>query len=442
MCQEIKNRIKKIMLIGTGCGPGTLTAEAREAIGQADLLIGASRLLDPFRGIHVCREAVTAEGIRAEIEAAETEIFAGRTCIDLGAETANLTEMSEESDGETPGEVIEIAVLFSGDSGFWSGTRKLLPLLAEWKTEVIPGISSVQVLAARLGRPWQDWKLVSAHGRDCDVLREICCGRPVCFLTGGTLGPAEICRQLTEAGLGELSVAVGENLGYGEAEKLTVGTAAELAERTFATLSVLLTDSAPTVRRSSGIPDEEFLRREKIPMTKQEIRAAVLAKLALAPSDVCWDIGAGTGSVSVEMAMQAAAVYGVERNPEALEAAQENRRRFGAWNLRLIGGDAPEALNGLPAPDAVFIGGSGGNLAATLDCVHAANPKARICISAILAETMAEALEKLDELGYDAEITQIAVTRSRKVGGKHMMLAQNPVWLVTGRTSRERNRET
>lgn len=166
-------------------------------------------------------------------------------------------------------------------------------------------------------------------------------------------------------------------------------------------------------------------------MTKQEARAAILSKLAVRPEDTCWDIGAGTGSVSVELALQCRAVWAVERQPEALSLARANREKFGAWNLRLTEGRAPEALDGFPAPDAVFIGGSGGELPEILGAVRRANPKARVCVSAISLETLHTVMTEL----RDPEITQIAVSRSKPAGQLHLLTAQNPVFLVTGALS-------
>lgn len=166
-------------------------------------------------------------------------------------------------------------------------------------------------------------------------------------------------------------------------------------------------------------------------MTKQEVRAAILSKLAVGPEDVCWDIGVGTGAVSVELALQCRAVWAVERKPEALALARANREKFGAWNLRLIEGSAPAILEDFPKPDAVLIGGSGGELPGILQAVRRANPEARVCVSAISLETLHAAAAEL----RDPEVTQISVSRSRPAGQLHLLLAQNPVFLVTGALS-------
>lgn len=378
----------KVTLVGTGCGP---VPEI-----QADYVVGAGRLI---ADCPQPKDAATkAEDILALLLASGRE---------------------------------NCAVLYSGDTGFYSGARSLLPLLAEQgiAAEVCPGLSSVQLLAARLGRPWQDWALYSAHGTDCDPVAAVCQGKPAFFLTGGPEGPAHLCQELVRAGLGNLPVTIGENLGF-DGERISSMTAAQCAGQTFAPLNVLLAEPAPHyARRTSGIPDREFLRMEGVPMTKQMVRAAALAQLAVGPGDVCWDIGAGTGSVSVELALQCRAVWAVERKPEALALARRNREQFGAWNLRLVEGTAPTALEGFPKPDTVFVGGSGRELPAILEAVRRANPDARVCVAAIALETLELAASALNE----PEITQISVSQTKTVGQFHLFLAQNPVFLITGR---------
>jgi len=391
-----------ITLIGIGPGgQDSLTAEARTAIAQADLLMGAARMLDdlpPHTG-----QAISA--YRPE-------------------------EILTILDSQRP---LSPCVLYSGDPGFWSGGEALIRRLEEKGMDyrVLPGLSSVQLLAARLGRSWKDWALASAHGQDGALLTHLKQGRPVFLLTGGAEGPRQLCRALAEAGLPRLRVTVGENLSYPE-ERITAGTAAELAQGDFSPLNVVLVDPAPICPpRVPGIPDEDFLRGQ-VPMTKQEVRAVILSKLAVGPEDTCWDIGAGTGSVSVELALQGKGVWSVEYDEAACALIRSNREKFCAWNLHLVPGRAPEALDGLPAPDKVFIGGSEGRLRPILREAAARTPALRVCVSAITLETVQEALEEMEALGLDPEVVQISVSRTRKAGEKHLLLAQNPVFLITG----------
>ena len=391
-----------ITLIGVGPGdPNSLTVEARDAMERADLLIGAARLLDAILdGGAPAVSAYKTEEIMAVLE----EVRPKLACI-----------------------------LYSGDSGFWSGAQGLVRRLEEQGMEyrILPGVSSVQALAARLGRSWKDWTLASAHGQDGEVLTRLRAGNPVFLLTGGGKDPARICQTLVDAGLPDLKVTVGEELSYPD-ETITAGTAAELAGRTFAPLNVVLIEPPAGLRkRASGIPDGDFIRGQT-PMTKQEVRAVALAKLAVRPEDLCWDIGAGTGSVSVELALQGKAVWAVEQDGEALALIRQNRERFTAWNLNIVEGKAPEALENLPAPHKVFIGGSDGELRPILQAVAERAPGARVCVSAVTLETVQEAMDEMETLGLEPEAVQIAVSRTRKAGEKHLLLAQNPVFLITG----------
>lgn len=392
-----------VTLLGMGSGTAAhLTKAAETALTDAGCIVGAKRLLAQLP------------------ENCSDHRFAATKPGDILA----ILEQNRDRD---------CVVVYSGDSGFYSGCRSLLPLLEGWKVNVLPGISSVQLLAAALGCPWQDWLLVSAHGVDCNAVAAVMQGQPAFFLTGGTLGPAALCAQLVKAGLGKLLVTVGEDLGAPE-QKITAATAAECAAASFSPLSVLLAEPAPQgPRRTPGWPDEWFIRGQ-VPMTKKMVRVAVLATLAPKADAVLWDVGAGTGSVSVELAAVAnrGQVFAVECLPEACDLIQANRRKFCAWNLQVISGKAPEALADLPAPDGVFIGGSKGNMQAIVDAVLQKNPCARLCMTAIALESLTAAMQALEKHGIKPRVTQLAVSETRQAGQLHMLSAQNPVFLIAG----------
>ena len=394
-----------VTLIGMGSGqPENLTLQGLAALRQADLILGARRLL-----------AVLPAGCTENRAAAYRPDEVAELLQTSGAENAVL--------------------VYSGDTGFYSGASSMMEKLEALgvRARVLPGLSSIQLLAAALGRPWQGWNLVSAHGRTCDPVAECMQGRPTFFLTGGSEDPATLCAQLAAEGFGAVQGVVGQCLGTPE-EKLFRGSVKELAAGRFNSLSVLLVEAAEVLpRRAPGLPDEAFERGD-VPMTKQEVRAAVLAKLAVRPEDILWDVGAGTGSVSVELALAAprGRVYAVECRPEGCALIKANREKFRTRNLVLVEGLAPAALSDLPAPDAVFIGGSKGSLAAIVDAALDKNPDARICVSAIALETLSAAVAALTAKGRTVQVSQIAVSRAKAVGGLHLMMAQNPIYLITG----------
>ena len=394
-----------VTLIGMGSGqPENLTLQGLAALRQADLILGARRLL-----------AILPAGCTENRAAAYRPDEVAELLQTSGAENAVL--------------------VYSGDTGFYSGASSMMEKLEALgvRARVLPGLSSIQLLAAALGRPWQGWNLVSAHGRTCDPVAECMQGRPTFFLTGGSEDPATLCAQLAAEGFGEVQGVVGQCLGTPE-EKLFRGSVKELAAGRFNSLSVLLVEAAEVLpRRAPGLPDEAFERGD-VPMTKQEVRAAVLAKLAVRPEDILWDVGAGTGSVSVELALAAprGRVYAVECRPEGCALIKANREKFRTRNLVLVEGLAPAALSDLPAPDAVFIGGSKGSLAAIVDAALDKNPDARICVSAIALESLSAAVAALTAKGRTVQVSQIAVSRAKAVGGLHLMMAQNPIYLITG----------
>lgn len=394
-----------VTLIGMGSGqPENLTLQGLAALRQADLILGARRLL-----------AVLPAGCTENRAAAYRPDEVAELLQTSGAENAVL--------------------VYSGDTGFYSGASSMMEKLEALgvRARVLPGLSSIQLLAAALGRPWQGWNLVSAHGRTCDPVAECMQGRPTFFLTGGSEDPATLCAQLAAEGFGDVQAVVGQCLGTPE-EKLFRGSVKELAAGRFNSLGVLLVEAVEGLpRRAPGLPDEAFERGD-VPMTKQEVRAAVLAKLAVRPEDILWDVGAGTGSVSVELALAAprGRVYAVECRPEGCALIKANREKFRTRNLVLVEGLAPDALSDLPAPDAVFIGGSKGSLAAIVDAALDKNPDARICVSAIALETLSAAVAALTAKGRTVQVSQIAVSRARAVGGLHLMMAQNPIYLITG----------
>lgn len=409
--------MRKVTIIGAGPGnPDLLSRAALDAIDIADVVIGAHRAL---AGIDVPPDVVRCELVKtADIVAALTDAASWQRAV----------------------------VVMTGDVGLFSGARRLVEALsgdAQVDVRVIPGISSASYLAARLARPWQDWRFASAHGVACDIVAEAERAGELFLVTSGGEDPSRLSGELVQAGFGDARVTVAERLSYPD-ERITCATASEIAGQTFDDLNVMLIEFAggagsPANSRwpyaSSGIPDELFIRGD-VPMTKQEVRAVALAKLRLAATDTVWDVGAGTGSVSIEAALvaRAGSVWAVERNATGVRLIRENADAFGCGNVHAVPGVAPEALAKLPVPDAVFVGGSAGELPSIVEAALEKNSQVRLCVPCVTVETLTEACALLSGSRFKGfEACQVSAARAEAVGSHHLMKAQNPVFLVSAR---------
>lgn len=409
--------MRKVTIIGAGPGnPDLLSRAALDAIDIADVVIGAHRAL---AGIDVPPDVVRCELVKtADIVAALTDAASWQRAV----------------------------VVMTGDVGLFSGARRLVEALsgdAQVDVRVIPGISSASYLAARLARPWQDWRFASAHGVACDIVAEAERAGELFLVTSGGEDPSRLSGELVQAGFGDARVTVAERLSYPD-ERITCATASEIAGQTFDDLNVMLIELAggagsPASSRwpyaSSGIPDELFIRGD-VPMTKQEVRAVALAKLRLTATDTVWDVGAGTGSVSIEAALvaRAGSVWAVERNAAGVRLIRENADAFGCGNVHAVPSVAPDALAKLPIPDAVFVGGSAGELPSIVEAALEKNSQVRLCVPCVTVETFTEACALLSGSRFKGfEACQVSAARAEAVGSHHLMKAQNPVFLVTAR---------
>lgn len=405
---EEKDENRVISLVGIGMGTlDTLTMEGKRALEAGELLIGAGRML----------ERIKQPGQKTYIAYRPEEIC--------------------QYIKEHP-EYKRIAIALSGDVGFYSGAKKLLGVLEkelpQAQRKVYAGISSMIYFCGKLETCWEDVLPVSLHGRERNLVGLLRQNPRIFAIVGNSSGVAEVCRKLTAYGMAETKVFVGERLSY-EDEKISRGRAKDFQETETDPLSVILLEWEEETEYvvTPGIPDGEFLR-DKVPMTKEEIRSISLAKLRLKKNSVIYDVGAGTGSVSVEMALQAVdgKVYGIEKKEEAVELLYKNKEKFRADNLEIISGFAPEAMVDLPVPTHAFIGGSSGNLKKILNLLLEKNPHIRVVINCITLETVAEAVECIKTLPVeDVDIAQVNVAKGKKAGPYHLMMGQNPVYVIS-----------
>ena len=376
----------------------TLTMEANERIKQAELFIGAKRLVEPFS------YAPTVVSYEPE-------------------EIKEIIRTTEKQN---------IVILMSGDTGFYSGTKKLLLHLKEWEVKIYPGISSISYLAALVGISWEDAKILSLHGREESLEEALFQYDKVFLLTAGKIDI--LCQRLTLHGFGDYDIYIGEQLSYPE-ERITIAKVKEVQQFESNPLACcfLIANGEKKRRASFGIEDELFIRGS-VPITKSEIRAVTMSKLSLRKTDIVYDIGAGTGSVSVEMAIAASQgrVYAVECQEEAQQLIEQNKEKFQLENLELVKGMAPDAIEFLPKPDVAFLGGTKGNMEKILTVLQQKNPNIHLVINAITLETVFHALEILKKLEFkNLELVQVFPARAKQVGTYHMMSALNPVFLIT-----------
>ena len=385
-------------IIGAGMGaPDSLTGEAMHALAASGAVFATQRLTA------VCDRAVVCLFDRLAAEAIA-------------------------SDAPT------VSVLVSGDVGFFSAAGRLRGQLApHGDVRLVCGLSSMQYFCAKLGISYDDACVRSLHGRAGSILGAVSYHKKTFVLTGGENTAPKVCKTLADAGLGGLTVHLGENLGA-ENERIQTGTAETLAAEVCGNLAVLLIEHPDAVNAYEPVRDD-MLTRAKVPMTKEEVRWVSVSRLAVQPRDTVWDVGAGTGAVTLELARKASdgLVYAVERKPEAVALLHENRAKLGGYNVHIVEGAAPDALEALPAPDCVFVGGSGGAMRRILEIAKQKNPAVRVVVNAIALETLHETQAALFALGFaDIEVTQLSAARGKAVGPYTMMTANNPVFLISG----------
>lgn len=417
---------KQVSIVGIGPGETSqLTFAAGQCIAEAGLIIGASRM-NAFAEAFLRELGLTVPPTVASYKPEE------------------IARLVAESRAE------HIVLLCSGDTGFFSLTKKLRRALADeglGEPVVLPGISSKSCLAARLGFSAEAVSDLRLHGKKDAVLPVLLRARRVFVILEGSAQLSEIrtlAAALCRAGAGEAEFHFGVNLSLPD-EILFSCSASELREGAleaeFAALPphallclyLALPDSCKARPLAPGIPDDCFLR-EKTPLTKRQIRAAAISLLGVQEDSICYDIGSGTGGMTAELAMAAprGIVYAVECDAAAFSLTGKNMERFALSQVEQVFGHAPEALEELPAPDCVFVGGSTGKIGEIFGTVFAKNPAARVVATAVSLETVSE-LSSLsaayESVGYRTQCLQLSAAEAKKMGRYHLLFGQNPTLL-------------
>ncbi len=421
VCRELSPYLEKkrrsITLIGCGMGhKKDMTVEAKDALESADIVFGAKRLL-------------------ADCEVAQ-ESYPYYLAKDI-------LPVLKEKEGDA-------AVLFSGDSGFYSGAAKMYGALCEMidakaldaEVKILPGISSVSNLAALWGISWENAKIFSTHGKGSaedwgtKLLYLVSTEEKVFTLMSNLADLKAIGELLATSGHDECELYIGYQMSYDEQELLAMkpSDCKKLTKEGLYSMFII-NDKAQSPYVTCTAKDDDFLRG-KVPMTKEEVRHVSISKLRLKRDSILYDIGSGTGSIAVEAAALSPdiRVFAIEHKAEAVELIRTNAEKFGVGNVSVIETFAPEGLDELPEPTHAFIGGTGGSMKEILAVLFEKNPGLQIVANAVSYETLQEFLRIEDEFDIeDFKLVQVAVTGTREVGRYHMLKSENPIWICSFR---------
>jgi precorrin-6Y C5,15-methyltransferase (decarboxylating) len=392
-------------------GASSLTSQARRLVSQAELVFGGKRLLQMFP--HHPGEKVAIKNNLAEVAALIKR--------NLGRK--------------------RMVVLASGDPNFYGIASYLTDKLGKDIVDIIPNVSAMQLAFARIRESWEDAVFVSVHSRPIeDIIETVRLNHKVGIFTDDEHTPAAIARVLLEHGVDGYRAYVCQNLGRKD-EKVIETDLPGLCQTKSSSLNTLILlrvhpdKPATALCPWLGIPDEEFHQRKPKGglITKQEVRAVSLAKMRLADESVLWDIGAGSGAVSIEASflVRKGRIYAIEKNDTDVAIIKKNLQKFQAPNIEVVHTFAPDNLGKLPDPTTVFIGGSGGRMEEILDFVsHRLKPGGRIVINVVALENLSAAVDALKARGFVPDVTLVNIARSTSVIELTRFEALNPVFVV------------
>jgi len=403
-----------------------LTPEARNYIQSAHCVIGAKRTLTLFKEL---------------LQQADTK--------DLTGQLAQLPEwINSALDHHQP-----VVVLATGDPLCHGIAHYLYRKINPALLQVIPNVSTIQWAFARVGVSWQDTRIISVHTGDTGewfagagvehglytALQAILTTHKLAILTSPDNTPDRIARMLITVGIADqFKMIVAEDLLSDHERLVETATIEAIAQQSFNgnNIIILQRQSRADSKVLFGLSDHQFRQRkpDKGLITKREVRAVSLARMQLKPDSIVWDIGAGSGAVGIEAARLCSSgyVFAIEKNQADFDIATDNAKQMAVYNYHLVHHKAPAGMAEWSAPDAVFIGGTGGELARLIElCWQRLNPGGCLVMNFVTFENLATGLETLKALAADWDVTQLQASRSQAILQMYRMQAENPVWIVS-----------
>jgi precorrin-6Y C5,15-methyltransferase (decarboxylating) len=402
--------MKTVSIIGVGMGPEDLTARHERMIKRADILVGGRRLLEQFNDIAAQKKPI-------------------------GKDIDGIIEFVKAKRKDH-----KIVVLASGDPLFYGIGARMAGALGARRVRIYPNISSVAAAFARIKKPWNDAAIISLHGRNNEdqLFSALENENTIAVFTDPKKNPAWLAARLIEREFSNFKICVLEALGS-DTECYGWYPLEKAADMKFAEPNMVVLKRSPMKVKSArriypGAPDSRYDHQGGL-ITKSEIRAIALSKLRLAPGQILWDLGAGSGSISIEASLfiKKGKIFAVEKNPERIENIKNNRERFKVRNLKIVQAVLPEGLSGLPRPDRIFIGGGGRDLKAIVTAAaKRLKPGGRIVINTVLIPNLQAVTDALRRLKFETEVIQVQINRARQMPWAQRFEAQNPIWIISG----------
>ncbi len=403
--------MKPVSIIGMGVFFDDLTAKHLKIIKQADILVGGERHLDFFKNYPQIQKKIIGK-------------------ID---ETVKFIKNRMESEF--------IVVLASGDPLFFGIGSLLIKSLGHENVVIYPNISTIAAAFSRIKEPWQDIHILSMHGRDNEhlLLKALTTKDTIAVFTDPDKNPAWLANFLLENSITDFNISVFEQLGS-SSERIDQYNLARAAEMKFADPNLAVLKRIPSQPEKTrdiylGMPDNYYERQNEV-VTKPEVRVVTLSKLRLSSDHIMWDLGAGSGSISIEASffIKNGKIFAIEQKPERIEQIKNNKNRFNVNNLEIINATLPSGLDNLPLPDRIFIGGGGRELKIIIrDACKYLKKNGIMVINTVLIQNLEAALDTLKQIGLQTEVIQIQINRSKDMPWGQRLNAQNPVWIISGR---------